>query len=48
MAHAADCGASPAQLSFAAKTWMFVLRAYLVVAGGLVLVRIVALAFSHG
>jgi hypothetical protein len=38
----------PARLSFAAKTWMFVLRAYLVVAGGLVLVRIIALAVGHG
>jgi hypothetical protein len=37
-----------ARLSWAAKAWMFVLRAYLIVAGGLVLVRIVALAFSHG
>jgi len=38
----------PAKLSFAARTWMIVLRGYLVVAGGLVLARIVALAFSHG
>jgi NRAMP (natural resistance-associated macrophage protein)-like metal ion transporter len=38
----------PAQLSLAARTWMFVLRAYLVLAGGLVLVRIVSLAIVHG
>ena len=37
-----------ARLSLAAKSWMFVLRGYLVVAGGLVLARIVAPAFSHG
>jgi hypothetical protein len=37
----------PARLSFAAQTWMFVLRAYLVVAGGLVLVRIAALAVGY-
>src|SRR5271157_4440420 len=34
----------PAKLSLAAKTWMGVLRLYLVVAGGLVLFRIVMLA----
>ena len=34
----------PARLSLAAKTWMGALRVYLVVAGGLVLARIVALA----
>ena len=34
-------------LSLAARTWMFVLRAYLVVAGGLVLVRIAALAVGY-
>jgi ABC-type uncharacterized transport system permease subunit len=34
----------PAKLSLAAKTWMGILRLYLVVAGGLVLVRIVQLA----
>jgi Mn2+/Fe2+ NRAMP family transporter len=33
----------PARLSFAAKTWMGVLRLYLVVAGGLVLFRIVVM-----
>jgi Mn2+/Fe2+ NRAMP family transporter len=38
----------PAQLSLAARTWMFVLRAYLVLAGGLVLVRIVTLAIGQG
>ena len=38
----------PAKLSLAAKTWMGVLRLYLVVAGGLVLVRIVTLAFGGG
>jgi Mn2+/Fe2+ NRAMP family transporter len=37
----------PARLSLAARTWMFVLRAYLVVAGGLVLVRIAALAVGY-
>ena len=34
-------------LSLAARTWMFVLRAYLVVAGGLVLVRIATLAVGY-
>jgi Mn2+/Fe2+ NRAMP family transporter len=38
----------PAQLSLAARTWMFVMRAYLVLAGGLVLVRIVTLAIGQG
>ena len=38
----------PAKLSLAAKTWMGVLRLYLVVAGGLVLVRIVMLALGNG
>jgi Mn2+/Fe2+ NRAMP family transporter len=37
-----------AKLSLAAKTWMGVLRLYLVVAGGLVLVRIVTLAVGGG
>jgi NRAMP (natural resistance-associated macrophage protein)-like metal ion transporter len=37
----------PAKLSLAAKTWMGVLRLYLVVAGGLVLFRIVMLAVGH-
>ena len=38
----------PAKLSLAAKTWMGVLRLYLVVAGGLVLFRIVMLAIGQG
>jgi Mn2+/Fe2+ NRAMP family transporter len=38
----------PARLSLAAKTWMGVLRLYLVVAGGLVLFRIVMLAIGRG
>ena len=38
----------PARLSLAAKTWMAILRLYLVVAGGLVLVRIVSLAIGKG
>ena len=38
----------PAKLSLAAKTWMGVLRLYLVVAGGLVLFRIVMLALGNG
>jgi Mn2+/Fe2+ NRAMP family transporter len=38
----------PPRLSIAVKTWMFVLRAYLVLAGGLVLVRIVTLAIGQG
>ena len=37
----------PAKLSLAAKTWMSVLRLYLVVAGGMVLYRIVMLAIRH-
>lgn len=37
----------PPCLSIAVKTWMFVLRAYLVLAGGLVLVRIVTLAIGQ-
>lgn len=37
-----------AKLSIAAKTWMGVLRLYLVVAGGLVLIRIVTLAIGRG
>ena len=36
----------PAKLSLAARTWMGVLRLYLVVAGGLVLFRIVMLAIN--
>ena len=38
----------PAKLSLAAKTWMGVLRLYLVVAVALVLFRIVMLAIGHG
>jgi hypothetical protein len=38
----------PAKLSLAAKTWMLALRLYLVVAGGLVPVRIVWLALGNG
>jgi len=37
---------SPPRLSIAVKTWMFVLRAYLVLAAGLVLIRIVTLVAS--
>jgi len=37
---------APAKLSLAAKTWMSVLRLYLVVAGGMVLYRIVMLAIG--
>jgi Mn2+/Fe2+ NRAMP family transporter len=39
---------APARLSLAAKTWMSILRLYLVVAGGLVLFRIVMLAIGRG
>jgi hypothetical protein len=39
---------APAKLSLAAKTWMGVLRLYLIVAGGLVLFRIVMLAVGNG
>jgi hypothetical protein len=39
---------TPAKLSLAAKTWMGLLRLYLVVAGGLVLIRIVMLAIGRG
>jgi|SRR5271166_3231693 len=38
----------PAKLSLSAKTWMAVLRLYLVAAGGLVLVRIVMMAIGRG
>ena len=38
---------APAKLSLGAKTWMGVLRLYLVVAGGLVLFRIVMLAIGQ-
>ncbi len=37
----------PMQMTSATKLWMGVLRAYLVVAGGMVLYHIVRLAFSH-
>lgn len=37
---------APARLSLPARVWMIALRAYLVVAGGLILVRIVALAIG--
>jgi len=37
----------PAKLSLAARTWMGVLRLYLMLAGGLVLFRIVMLAFGR-
>ncbi len=37
----------PSELSYASKIWMGVLRAYLVIAGGLVLLRIVSLAVAH-
>jgi hypothetical protein len=36
----------PPRLSIAVKTWMLVLRAYLVLAAGLVLIRIVTLVAS--
>ncbi len=39
---------APAKLSLAAKTWMGVLRLYLVVAVALVLFRVVMLAIGHG
>ena len=39
---------APAKLSLAAKIWMGVLRLYLVVAGGLVVFRIVMLAIGQG
>jgi hypothetical protein len=38
----------PAKLSVAARIWMAALRLYLIVAGGLVLVRIVSLAIGTG
>ncbi len=37
----------PAHLSLAARSWMFVLRAYLVLAAGLILFRIVMLAIGN-
>jgi NRAMP (natural resistance-associated macrophage protein)-like metal ion transporter len=39
---------APAKLSVTAKIWMGVLRLYLVVAGGMVLIRIVSLAIGSG
>jgi hypothetical protein len=36
----------PAQMSVASRIWMIVLRGYLVLAGGLVLVRIIMLAMN--
>jgi NRAMP (natural resistance-associated macrophage protein)-like metal ion transporter len=39
---------APARLSLAAKLWMGVLRLYLVIAGGLVLIRIATLALGGG
>jgi Mn2+/Fe2+ NRAMP family transporter len=38
----------PARLSLASRLWMIVLRGYLLVAGGLVLVRIIQLAMGGG
>jgi Mn2+/Fe2+ NRAMP family transporter len=38
---------SPAPMSKARRLWMGVLRAYLLIAGGLVLIRIVQLALNH-
>ncbi|MGC1302291.1 MAG: NRAMP family divalent metal transporter [Caulobacteraceae bacterium] len=38
---------APASMSRARRLWMGVLRAYLLIAGGLVLIRIVQLAFGH-
>jgi Mn2+/Fe2+ NRAMP family transporter len=38
----------PARLTLLSRIWMLVLRAYLVIAAGLVLVRIVQLATTHG
>ena len=38
---------TPPSLSLSARTWMFILRFYLVIAGGLVLARIVTLAIAH-
>jgi hypothetical protein len=39
---------APMRLGLPSRVWMIVLRAYLVVAGGLVLVRIVELALGAG
>jgi Mn2+/Fe2+ NRAMP family transporter len=38
----------PARLSVSARNWMIVLRLYLLLAGGLVLIRIVSLAVANG
>jgi hypothetical protein len=38
----------PAKFGLAARTWLGVLRLYLVVAGGMVLYRIVMLAMGEG
>jgi hypothetical protein len=37
----------PSRLTAASRLWMFVLRGYLLLAGGLVLARIVQLATTH-
>ena len=37
----------PVQLTVLSRVWLFVLRAYVIVAAGLVLVRIVLLATGH-
>ena len=37
----------PSRLSSPSRIWMGVLRSYLVIAGGLVLLRIVSLAVAH-
>ena len=39
---------APAQMSASTKLWMVILRGYLLLAGGLMLVRIVMLALGHG
>ncbi len=39
---------APARLSLTSRMWMLVLRLYLVVAAGLLVVKLVALAFAHG
>jgi len=38
----------PARLSTLGRIWMIVLRVYLILAGGLVLVRIIMLAANRG
>jgi hypothetical protein len=37
----------PSRLTAASRLWMFVLRGYVLLAGGLVLARIVQLATTH-